>query len=213
MNSKKRFLAALAAIVAISGVAMAQFAIGPRVGINVNSMRFDNSLFDSENRAGFTGGIQAEFTIPIINLGFDASVMYVHRVNSATQNMMLGGTTPSDELSTYDSFKKRDYIEIPINLKYKIGLPVIGKVFTPYVFTGPSFAFLASKKAISEAYNNKTVDIAWNFGIGVQLIQHLQIGASYGLGLTNTIETVSGWSGEKIDGKNKYWTVTAAWLF
>lgn len=209
MNLRKRFLATLVAIVAISGVAMAQFAIGPRVGINVNSMRFDKSVFDSENRAGFTGGIQAEFTIPIINLGFDASVMYVHRVNSVSNTV----TDDMSEVSSAHNFKKRDYIEIPVNLKYKIGLPVIGKVFTPYIFTGPSFAFLASKRAISEAYKNKNVDIAWNFGVGIQLIQHLQIGASYGLGLTNTVETVSGWSGEKIDGKNKYWTVTAAWLF
>ncbi|MDE6928848.1 MAG: hypothetical protein K2P06_09005, partial [Muribaculaceae bacterium] len=97
---------------------------------------------------------------------------------------------------------------------YKLGLPVIGKIFTPYVFTGPSFAFLTSKQAISDAIQNKKVDIAWNFGLGIQLIQHLQIGASYGVGLTKTVEKVSGWTGtEPIDGKNNYWTVTAAWLF
>ena len=38
--------------------------------------------------------------------------------------------------------------------------------------------------------------------------------ASYGVGLTKTVEKVSGWTGtEPIDGKNNYWTVTAAWLF
>lgn len=211
MKLTKRLTTFIVAIVAFSSAAMAQFAFGPRVGVNVNSMRFDKSIFDSDNRAGFTGGLQAEFTIPVINLAFDASVMYVHRVNSLQAN--AGNNTADIELPASKNFKNRDYIEIPINLKYKIGLPVVGKIITPYVFTGPSFAFLASKREISDALRNKNVDIAWNFGLGVQLFTHLQIGASYGLGMTNTVETLSGWKGDKIDGKNKFWTVTAAWLF
>lgn len=211
MKLTKRLTTFIVAIVAFSSASMAQFAFGPRVGVNVNSMRFDKSIFDSDNRAGFTGGLQAEFTIPVINLAFDASVMYVHRVNSLQAN--AGNNTADNELPASKNFKNRDYIEIPINLKYKIGLPVVGKIITPYVFTGPSFAFLASKREISDALRNKNVDIAWNFGLGVQLFTHLQIGASYGLGMTNTVETLSGWKGDKIDGKNKFWTVTAAWLF
>ena len=53
--------------------------------------------------------------------------------------------------------------------------------------------------------------MAWNFGVGVQLFQHLQIGASYVLGITKAVKYVQDAAG--IDGKNNYWTVTAAWLF
>lgn len=215
MKKIQALILTLAMIVAVAMPAAAQFRFGPRVGLNVNSMRFDKTLFDGENRAGFTGGVQAEFTIPVINLAFDASVMYVHRVSDSSAKVpMDAGDANAEAVVNNGRVKNRDYIEIPINFKYKIGLPVIGKVFTPYVFTGPSFAFLTSKKAINNAYKNKSVDIAWNFGIGVQLFTHLQVGASYGLGLTKTIEAVNkGFEGTKIDGKNKYWTVTAAWLF
>ena len=65
----------------------------------------------------------------------------------------------------------------------------------------------------SEAFSNKKTDIAWNFGLGLQLFTHLQVVASYGLGMTKAVETMSSYQGEKIDGKNKYWTITAAWLF
>jgi hypothetical protein len=173
-------------------------------------MKFSEDVIDSDNLAGFTGGIQAEFTVPIINLGFDASIMYVHRKVATTD-----GTTESikDFLSD-KNFRSRDYIEIPINVKYKIGLPIIGKIVSPYVFTGPSFSFLASKKAITEAYENKSVDVSWNVGAGLQLFSHLQIGASYGFGLSNTIKAINTESSvTEIDGKNKYWTVTAAYLF
>lgn len=211
MNIAKRILIALVMLVGLAGAASAQFAIGPRLGMEVNSMRFNKDVFDSDNRAGFTGGLQVEFTVPIINLGFDASVMYVHRKVQG-----LADINDSKEIIgtlTDKNFRSRDYIEIPVNLKYKLNLPLIGKVLVPYAFTGPSFAFLCSKQAINEAYKNKRVDIAWNFGIGLQFFSHLQIGASYGLGMTNLVEKVSSYEGTVIDGKNNYWTVTAAWLF
>ncbi|MDE5643323.1 MAG: PorT family protein [Muribaculaceae bacterium] len=218
MKSIKRFLVALSALVAVGATASAQFAWGPRVGVEVNKLHFNsnigNDIKDSDNRAGITAGLQIEFTVPIVNLGFDASVMYVHR--SKVDAPVLDQSNPSIPTVAGSETKKigGDYIEVPVNFKYKLGLPVVGNVISPYIFTGPSFAFLTSKQAINDAIQNKKVDIAWNFGLGIQLIKHLQIGASYGLGLTKTVEKVSGWTGtEPIDGKNNYWTVTAAWLF
>lgn len=208
MKNFRRFLFSAVAIIAMSISATAQFSIGPRVGINVNSMHFDSDLFKSENRAGFTGGLQAEFMIPMVGFGFDASVMYVHRVNNATID-----TNGTNGTATTPQIKDKDYIEIPVNLKYKIGLPVIGKIITPYVFTGPSFAFLTSRKAINEAWKNKSTSVAWNFGFGVQLLGHLQVGASYGLGMTKAFEKIGAVDGVDIQGKNRYWTVTAAYLF
>lgn len=194
--------------------AAAKFRIGPRVGVNVNSMHLNKEVFDNDNRAGFTGGVEAEYTIPVINLAVDLSVMYVHRVSKTTVDQN-GQTTPDNEsLLTSSRFKNRDYIELPLALKYKIGLPIIGKVVSPYVFTGPTFAFLASKKGITEAYENKTFDCSWNFGIGLQLFTHLQVGASYGLGMTKTVKYVAkDINAAPINGKSNCWTITAAWLF
>ena len=108
----------------------------------------------------------------------------------------------------------RDYIEIPVNLKWKIGIPAVGSLVTPYIFTGPSFAFLTKKEDIKHAYENKTFDVAWNVGAGVQLFNKLQIGASYGFGLTKAVEAFSDdVNAAGIEGKNRYWTVTAAYLF
>ena len=210
---KFKTLLALIVLVAASAIpAAAQFRWGPRVGVEVNKMSLNTDVFNNDNRAGFTGGLQAEFTVPIVNIGFDLSVMYCHRI-SQSDPISNTGSADTDAALESGRLRNRDYIEIPLNFKYKLGLPVIGKVFTPYVFTGPSVAFLTSKKAITEADKNKSVDVAWNFGLGVQLVSHLQVSASYGLGLTKSIETISSFQGQKIEGKNKYWTITAAWLF
>ena len=201
----KRFWA-LALALAVIMPAMAQFRFGVRAGLNVNSLHFNKEIFDENNRAGFTGGVMAEFTVPIIGVGAALGVMYVRR-NSQFMQTLADKTTEVQNLNS-------DYIEIPLNIKYKIGIPAISSILKPYIFTGPSFAFLTSKKHIENFVHDKTCDIAWNFGLGLEFFNHLQVGASYGLGMTKAFQAVNlAGDAAGIEGKNRYWTVTAAWLF
>ena len=201
----KRFWA-LALALAVIMPAMAQFRFGVRAGLNVNSLHFNKEIFDENNRAGFTGGVMAEFTVPIIGVGADLGVMYVRR-NSQFMQTLADKTTEVQNLNS-------DYIEIPLNIKYKIGIPAISSILKPYIFTGPSFAFLTSKKHIENFVHDKTCDIAWNFGLGLQFFNHLQVSASYGIGLNKTVEFIGVTNATApIEGKNNYWTITAAWLF
>jgi hypothetical protein len=202
----KQTLVIVAALLAFAMPTQAKFlSVGPRIGIGVNEMKFSGSgisdLLDSDNRTGFTAGLEAELMIPVVNLGLDVSAMYVRRDASFLENNNISTT-------------QRDYIDVPVNVKWKIGIPAIGSLLTPYIFTGPDFAFLTSKKAIDEAWESKSVDVSWNIGAGVQLFSHLQIGASYGIGITKAAEKIGiGNTSNEISGKNNYWTVTAAWLF
>lgn len=209
MKAIKTLAIAAIAIMATATASQAQIlSIGPRIGTEINRLSFDKNTFSPDNRAGFTAGLQAEVSLPVVGLGFDISAMYVHRSSAST--LKLGGAPAGVDVTTY----KGDYIEIPINFKYKIGLPGLSKILAPYIFTGPSIAFLASKQDAASVLEKKKCDVAWNFGVGVQLFQHLQIGASYGLGITKAVKyTGLVQDAAGIDGKNNYWTVTAAWLF
>lgn len=211
MGKIKHIVIAVIAALAVAMPASAQFRFGIKAGLNVNSVSFSdlNSNFDKENRAGFTGGITTEFTVPIIGIGFDLSVLYSHR--------NIGGDFKNDAslegIISNPEFRKQDYIEIPLNLKYKLGLPVIGKIVTPYLTTGPSIAFKCSKAAVTDAYKEKKFDAAWNVGGGVQLLNHLQIGVNYGWGMTKALEYV-GVGHESADlGKINGWKITAAYYF
>lgn len=199
-------LVAVVAMLAMSVPARAGFRIGPRVGIAVSSLHFNKDVFDKKNRVGFTGGIEAEITLPL-GICVDGSILYVRRTLDATDQ------NNGDKVNNIQA--ARDYIDVPINLKWNLGLPLVGKVVSPYIFTGPDFAFLTSKQAINEAWKSHKVDVAWNFGVGVQLFRHLQIGASYGLGITKLgkIAGLTSSSQDQVEGKNNNWTVTAAWLF
>ncbi|MDE6109584.1 MAG: PorT family protein, partial [Muribaculaceae bacterium] len=180
MNIIKRGALVVALILAVASTASAQFRFGVRAGIQTNALHFDESTFESDNRAGFTGGVMAEFTAPIIGIGVDLGVMYTHRTAKFTENTP-GAATKTD---------KRDYIEIPLNLKWRISIPVINNIVRPYIFTGPSFAILTSKKAFENAFKNRSCDVAWNVGAGVELFKHVQVGAGYGFGLTKAFEKI-----------------------
>ena len=192
-------------VLTMSPETKAQFHWGPKVGINVNSLHFNNELLNTDNRTGFTGGLMMEFTAPIINLGFDMSVLYVRRNNDYTVH-----TTDNAEVMLKNDI---DYMSIPINFKWKIGIPVVQKIIKPFFTTGPDFAFRVSKRHFMQAYKNRKVDVNWNFGFGLELLSRVQVAAAYGVGITKAVETVSSFEGAHIDGRTRCWTVTAAYLF
>lgn len=203
----RRLFVALALIIATVLPSAAQFRFGPRVGIQVNKLKFDNKALNSDNRTGFAGGLQVEFTVPVIGIGMDASLMYVRRDIGYDKEATIGQTVRVN--------KKREYIDVPVNLKYKLSIPVVANIIKPYVFTGPDFAFLTSGRGLSQAYKSKKFDLSWNFGLGVELINHLQISANYGLGLSKNTEMYNeaGDNALNKDTHSRTWLVTAAWLF
>ncbi len=209
----KRVVSLMMAVMMLVGAAStanAGFKIGPRVGLNVNKIHFDNgnNLLDASNNCGFTGGVQLEY-LTFLNIGFDVSLMYSYMGSDINWKDL--SVSPNSGTDT-----GKHFLEIPLNLKYKIGIPMLSKIFAPYVFTGPSVAFKLDKG--NEYLKTKTSQWTWNLGLGLEFINHLQIGASYGFGINNIMDGVSipvvGTVNTKnLKARNNYWTVTAAWLF
>lgn len=190
MKSLKKFLVCLVVATMSVGVANAGLRFGVKAGVNVNHLSLSDTHIDDNNKAGWTAGVMTEFNLPLVGLGVDLSVMYA-RLNGAEDN--------------------KNFIQIPLNLKYKIGLPIVGNFLAPYIFTGPSFDFKLDKSTY-DAFKTKTFQAVWNVGLGLEFVRHLQIGASYGFGINNIMDkVVSGMNGQKLH--NNYWTITAAYLF
>lgn len=188
---KKILVACLIAVMSISA-ANAGLRFGVKLGTNVNHLSTNiKSNFDKNNRAGFTGGVLAEYMTPLLGLGFDLGVQYAY-LNTGIEN-------------------NKNFIQIPLNLKYKFSLPVVGSFLSPYIFTGPSFDFKLDKSTVT-SMKTKTFQSVWNLGLGLELVKHLQIGASYGFGM-NTIAKIAIPGAEPVKYHNGYWTIAAAWLF
>lgn len=201
---KTIFCVALVATLFLAIPANAQFKFGPKVGVNISSLSLGGNLsenFKSNNITSFTGGLMAEFMVPVIGVGIDASVMYT-RKGSDLKNLVDNSTEK----------QHTDYVEIPINLKYKFSLPVVGSVLAPFIYAGPSFAFRVGDN-FAEQYKAKSFETAINVGVGVELFNHLQIAGQYGWGLGKTMEVENDVFKSALNGKSRAWTVTAAYLF
>lgn len=199
----KLFIIAIVALSCSAGANAQMFRFGVKAGLNVNKLHISDPAdnFKSDNGCGFTGGLMVDFTVPIIGIGADISFMYSH---------MSGYITSEDKTSELFGEKisqSKNFLEIPINLKYKIGLPFV----SPYILTGPSFAF---NMGGSKIINTADVQYSWNFGAGLEIVKHLQIQAYYSLGINNILKDFKvAENPADIKLKNNYWTITAAYLF
>ena len=178
--------------------ATAQVRLGVRGGFTLGKMRFDREVINSDNRIGYTGGLVLDINIPVIGVGAEVSAMYAHRDDRLTDGM---------------SYFKRHYIEIPVYARYRLSLTGLDRIFAPYIFTGPSFSILFNEDGPTEYKNSKTY-LSWDVGAGAELFRHLRISASYDIGMSKAMEYFDKeYDGREIYGKDRHWTISAAYLF
>lgn len=212
MKNFSRLIIVSLMIIISAGAANAGIRFGIKAGLNLNSLNFSNVgnlATDKDNRCGYTAGVMAEYTVPVIGIAVDGSLMFT-RMNSTGSVTDNTTTVLADPDNTSIG---KNFLEIPINLKYKFGIPVVSRIAKPYIFTGPAFAFKLDKNTLKDI-QTKTCQVAWNVGIGFEFIHHLQIQGSYGFGINNIADGFYGINTtDNVKLKNNYWTITAAWLF
>lgn len=196
----------IAALACFSFAANAQIRFGVKGGLNVSSVHFDSDLLDADNVTGFHVGPMIETQLPLVGLGLDAALLYSQK---GLETKAAGGVKTSI---------KNDYIDIPVNLKWKFGLPIV----KAYLSAGPYFAFRVGGDrfweipgSMADQIKAKNFNAGLNFGAGVELIKHLQVGIIYGLGLTDNYSILGIKSPDiyRSEGKNRGWSITAAILF
>lgn len=192
-------LAMLAFLTFVAPQAQAQLKFGVKGGINISSVHFDSKVLDADNVTGFQIGPMIETSIPVLGIGLDAAILYSQK----------GVGMRSEEIKT-------DYLDVPVNLKWKFGLPIV----KAYLAAGPYVGFRVGGdkiwNVIGDQIEAKNFSAGLNFGAGVELLRHLQVGFNYGLGLTDNYSSQplhASMQSEKIGGKNRGWSITAAILF
>lgn len=193
----KKLLSTLMVIacLALAIPAQAQIKFGVKAGLNVSKLHLSKETLSSDNRAGFFVGPTAEFTLPLLGLGIDGSVLY---------NQF--GVDSEEGTSTKKS------IEIPINLRWTVGF---SSLVGAYVAVGPQFGFNVGDRWFDEVCEFKKNTTSFNVGAGLKLLGHLQVGANYNFALKDNgkihdadIEDLA-----TIGFKQNTWQVSVAYLF
>ena len=197
----KKYLVSIVVLFLIGGMSMqAQTKFALKAGVNLSNVSLDQKLdnFKSENLTGFQVGPMLEFMTPL-GLGLDLSVLY------SQQGFKLSHGNHANEY-------KLNTLDIPLNLKLKLGL--VPGLLKAYGTAGPYINLKLSDKLINQV-EAQSFGAGLNFGFGVELLKHLQIGANYQWGLTNNYSNfnLDWWTLTDLKGRPTMWSVTAAYLF
>lgn len=188
--------------------ANAQLKFGIKGGLNITDMSLSNDVFETSNRTGFFIGPTIKFTLPIVGLGIDASALYDQREGEVN--------VEADDNTLVSTRLKQKSINIPINLRYDIGL---GSLAAVYLAAGPQFGFNVGDKNQSlykdvAEWRLNTSNFSVNVGAGVMLLGHLQVGANYNIvcGKTGEITVLDG-AASVLRGRSNTWQISAAYYF
>ena len=203
----KKFFTLVVLLATMTVAAQAQVKFGVKGGLNLTNMKFDNSIVDKSNQTGFFIGPTLNFTLPVVGLGIDASALYDQR---------------SAKIEGSDDKLKQQSIQIPINLRYGFGL---GNTASFYIFAGPQFGFNIGDKTTNLLNNAlewrlKDSNLSANLGVGLMLLNHLQVSANYNVALgttgeTNVVDATLSTAGNILTGKTKAnaWQLSVAYFF
>ena len=182
---------------------------GVKGGFELTEMNFNASDLRQANRAGFYAGPVAKFTLPVVGLCIDASVLYSQRdlkvdgENILQKSLLLGG-----------------------DLRYNIG---VGDVLGIFVNLGPQLSLNIGDDVFywkDEDQNNhqlalQNTMISFNLGLGMSFLQHFEAGIFYNIPAGKTADFTwdkvgdqlidTSWSRAKT--KTNAWHIAVAYYF
>ena len=213
----KKVLTLIVMAVAFAMPSKAQVSFGVKGGLNFTNMSFDKGSIDDilKNKTGFFAGLTVRVSLPVPGLAIDGSALYDQREGDVEVY-----TGFSDNDKSTEKLKSQS-IQIPINLRYEIGL---GEKANIFVFAGPQVGFNIGDKT-SELWNDmaewrlKSSNFSANVGLGFTIMSHLQLTANYNiaLGKTGEVDFKSAvdktWDTVKGDAKANSWQIALAYYF
>lgn len=185
---KKMFTSMVMAFMLMAVPSQAQVKFGVMGGLNVTNMSLSTATNvtsasgvvqaveeSMKNKAGFFIGPTVNFTLPIVGLGVDVSALYDQRSGE----------------SEGETFKSQS-IQVPLNVRYGIGLGSIANVFA---FVGPQFGFNVGgatswkgAQDVVKEWKLKDSNLSLNLGIGATVLGHLQAKINYNIAMGKTGE-------------------------
>ena len=211
---RKIFASALVATAMLftANSTQAQVKFGLKGGLNVTNMSLNEDVFNTENQTGFFIGPTLKFTLPIVGLGIDASALYDQR------EAKVSGEVGNEQKTIEERSMKSKYVNIPINLRYGVGLGSLANVF---MFAGPQFGFNVGDKEQSlvdgKTWQLSSSTFSVNVGAGFTIANHLQLSANYNIacGKTGDVTIGSAISDAVKGGKGRAnaWQIGLAYYF
>ena len=202
----RKFFVLLVLSLTMTMAAQAQTGVkfGVKGGLDIQNMKFDESVFNTDNKVGWFVGPTLQISLPVGGLGIDIAGLYDQKTTDVNG----------------ESIKQKNIL-VPVNARLKLGL---GSTAGLYVAAGPQFAFNVGddefkwkKDDIENTFQLKKSAFSVNLGAGVYLSEHLEIGFAYNIALGSTADATWKKATDAAlhddDTKPKSWQISAAYYF
>lgn len=170
--------------------------LGIKAGINMaNEIKSFSQVdindgFFSNNLTGYHFGIVYQKMPKKNGLGVEIGALLSQK----------GSTFSYDSIdatnSTKEGYRELNYLEVPLNLRYRITFGFIGI----YGFGGVYGGYTLNGKTVNETDNITSdetfkslpdrIDYGYNFGAGLELFKKIQLGGTLSQGLKNTVSSI-----------------------
>lgn len=124
----------------------AQIKLGVKGGLNVSNLKLDDDMWKADNKAGFFIGPMVKVTVPVTGLSFDVAALY----DQKEAKMHWADDVVGGDLSQTTTIKQQ-YIDIPVNVRYGVGLGSLANVFVLQVHSGASMLATRTSSGMPEA--------------------------------------------------------------
>lgn len=200
----KRIITLVVLAVSMAASVQAQgIKFGVKGGLDIINMSFDQKVFDTSNKVGWFIGPSVKVALPIAGLGVDIAAFYDQKQSEVNNETI-----------------KQKSILVPVNARFNFGL---GSTASIYLAAGPQVSFNVGDSEFNwkdkNDYNNtfqlKKSAFSINLGAGVSLLDHLEIGFAYNIGLGKTADATFKQATQDIkdDTAPKSWQISAAYYF
>ena len=214
MRNMKKIMTFMALLIALlfSANANAQVKLGVKGGLNVSNLKLNDDMWATDNKAGFFFGPMVKVTVPIIGLSFDAAVLY----DQKEAKMHWGDDVIGEDLGRTTTIKQQ-YLNIPINIRYGVGLGSLANVF---VFAGPQWGINVGDKDFKwnagSSYSLRKATVSVNIGAGVTILKHLQGSVNYNIECNKSGKMETGRlnpDNKWVKGHNNTWQIALGYWF
>ena len=199
----KRIITLVLLVAAMTVSAQAQgIKFGLKGGLDIVKLSFDKNVFDTSNKLGWFIGPSLKVSLPVPGLGVDIAALYDQKKSEV-----------NNETITQKS------IIVPVNARFSFG---VGSAASIYLAAGPQFGFNVgddefkwTTNGVENTFQLKKSAFSLNFGAGVTLMKHLEIGFAYNLGLGKTADVTLEQASQEIKDETapKSWQISAAYYF
>ena len=205
----RRLVVVLAVVLSLPMQAGTPIGFGLKGGFELTEMNFNTSDLREANRAGFYVGPTMKFTLPVVGLTIDASLLYSQRdlkvdgEKILQKSLLMGG-----------------------DLRYGVG---IGDALGIFVNIGPQLSlnigddvfYWKDDEDNNHQYTFQNTLISFNLGLGVSFLNHFEAGIYYNIPAGKTAdftwdkvgEDLKDTSWNRAKSKTNAWHVAVAYFF